>query len=112
MRTAKHGMLRTPRDVASCWLRQRRTGRAGAEPLTKQDFEELALFRFGTRRYVHLSAETVRRHGRGWATVRESADRLQLRHHSVIELMKQTCRWSNPHLACGRGRCRPGRHRG
>jgi DNA-binding MarR family transcriptional regulator len=70
--------------------------------LTKQDFEELARFRFGIRRYLHFSEETVRRHGvipqhyqlllalKGfpdweWAAVRELADRLQLRHHSVIE---------------------------
>lgn len=81
-------------------------GQAGAEPLTKQDFEALARFRFGIRRYLHFSDETVRRHGltpqhyqlllalkgfpdREWATVRELADRLQLRHHSVVELVNR-----------------------
>jgi DNA-binding MarR family transcriptional regulator len=80
--------------------------RAAAEPLTKQDFEALARFRFGVRRYLHFSEETVRRHGvtpqqyqlllalkgfpgREWATVRELADRLQLRHHSVVELVNR-----------------------
>jgi len=80
--------------------------RAGAEPLTKQDFKALARFRFGIRRYLHFSEETVRRHGvtpqhyqlllalkgfpdREWATVRELADRLQLRHHSVVELVNR-----------------------
>jgi DNA-binding MarR family transcriptional regulator len=96
-----------------------RSGRAGpwsnglvAEPedveptvaLTKQEFEALARFRFGIRRYLRFSEETVRRCGltpqqyqlllalkgfpeREWATVRELAERLQLRHHSVVELV-------------------------
>jgi DNA-binding MarR family transcriptional regulator len=76
----------------------------GAVPLTKRDFEALAEFRFGIRRYLRFSEETVRRDGltpqqyqlllalkgfpaRDWATVREVADRLQLRHHSVVELV-------------------------
>jgi DNA-binding MarR family transcriptional regulator len=78
--------------------------RAGSEALTKQDFEALAEFRFGIRRYLRFSEETVRSHGvtpqhyqlllalkgfpgREWATVRELAERLQLRHHSVVELV-------------------------
>src|SRR3954447_20807464 len=77
---------------------------ASERPLTKQDFEALARFRFGLRRYLRFSEETVRRDGltpqqyqlllalkgfpgREWATVRELADRLQLRHHSVVELV-------------------------
>ena len=77
-----------------------------AEPLTKQDFEALARFRFGIRRYLRFSEETVRQHGvtpqqyqlllaikgfpgRDWALVRELADRLQLRHHSVVELVNR-----------------------
>jgi DNA-binding MarR family transcriptional regulator len=76
------------------------------EPLTKEDFEALARFRFGIRRYLRFSEETVRRHGvtpqqyqlmlalkgfpgRDWAMVREVADRLQLRHHSVVELINR-----------------------
>jgi DNA-binding MarR family transcriptional regulator len=78
-------------------------GRPGSGPLTRRDFEALARFRFGIRRYLRFSEETVRSHGltpqhyqlllalkgfpgREWATVRELADRLQLRHHSVVEL--------------------------
>ena len=78
---------------------------AGAA-LTKQDFEALARFRFGIRRYLRFSEETVRSHGvtpqqyqlmlalkgfpgREWAVVRELADRLQLRHHSVVELVNR-----------------------
>jgi DNA-binding MarR family transcriptional regulator len=77
-----------------------------AEPLTKQDFEALARFRFGIRCYLRFSEETVRQHGvtpqqyqlllaikgfpgRDWAVVRELADRLQLRHHSVVELVNR-----------------------
>lgn len=77
-----------------------------APPLSKQDFEALAQFRFGVRRYLRFSEETVRRDGltpqqyqlllalkgfpgRDWATVREVADRLQLRHHSVVELVNR-----------------------
>jgi len=75
-------------------------------PLTKRDFEALAQFRFGIRRYLRFSEETVRSHGltpqqyqlllalkghpgREWATVSELADRLQLRHHSVVELLNR-----------------------
>jgi DNA-binding MarR family transcriptional regulator len=76
------------------------------DPLTKRDFEALARFRFGIRRYLRFSEETVRRHGvtpqqyqlmlalkgfpgRDWAVVRELADRIQLRHHSVVELVNR-----------------------
>ena len=78
-------------------------------PLTKADFEALAHFRFGLRRYLRFSEETVRRYGlspqqyelllaikgfpgREWATIRELADRLQLRHHSVVELVSRAQR--------------------
>jgi DNA-binding MarR family transcriptional regulator len=80
--------------------------RPGAAPLTKQDFEALARFRFGIRRYLRFSEETVRRNGltpqqyqlllalkgfpgREWATVGELAERLQLRHHSMGELVNR-----------------------
>jgi DNA-binding MarR family transcriptional regulator len=76
------------------------------EPLSKQDFEALARFRSGIRRYLRFSEETVRRHGvtpqqyqlmlalkgfpgRDWAVVREIAEQLQLRHHSVVELVNR-----------------------
>ncbi|MFC5995498.1 MarR family winged helix-turn-helix transcriptional regulator [Pseudonocardia hispaniensis] len=79
-------------------------GRPETAPLTKRDFEALAEFRFGIRRYLRFSEETVRHHGltpqqyqlllalkgfpgREWATVGELADRLQLRHHSTVELV-------------------------
>ncbi|MEU4234441.1 MarR family winged helix-turn-helix transcriptional regulator [Nonomuraea sp. NPDC026600] len=76
------------------------------EPLTKQDFEALARFRFGLRTYLRFSEEAVRSAGltpqqyqlllalkgfpgRDWASVRELADRLLLRHHSVVELISR-----------------------
>lgn len=77
------------------------------EPLTKAEFESLARFRSGIRRYLRFSEEIVRGHGltpqhyqlllalkgfpsREWATVRELADLLQLRHHSVVELINRS----------------------
>ncbi|TFV64004.1 MarR family transcriptional regulator [Geodermatophilus sp. DF01-2] len=77
--------------------------------MTKEDFEALARFRFGIRRYLRFSEEAVRQHGltpqqyqlmlaikgfpgRDWAVVRELADRLQLRHHSVVELVTRAQR--------------------
>ena len=75
-------------------------------PLTKEDFEALARFRFGIRRYLRFSEEIVRTLGltpqqyqamlalkgfpdREWATIGELADRLQLRHHTVVELVNR-----------------------
>lgn len=66
----------------------------------------MARFRFGIRRYLRFSEETVRELGltpqhyqlllalkgfpdRDWALIRELADRLQLRHHSVVELVNR-----------------------
>lgn len=74
--------------------------------MTKSDFEALARFRFGIRRYLRFSEDTVRELGltpqhyqlllalkgfpeRDWASIRELADRLQLRHHSVVELVNR-----------------------
>ncbi|QGN35694.1 MarR family winged helix-turn-helix transcriptional regulator [Microlunatus sp. Gsoil 973] len=78
----------------------------GSEPLSKSDFEELARFRFAIRRYLRVSEEIVRSRGltpqqyqlllalmgfpgREWATVKELADLIQLRHHSVVELVNR-----------------------
>ncbi len=76
------------------------------EPLDKAAFEALARFRFGIRRFLRFSELTVREHGvtpqqyqlmlalkgfpgRDWAVVHELAERLQLRHHSVVELVNR-----------------------
>lgn len=73
-------------------------------PLDKADFEALARFRSGIRRYLRFSEVTVRSHGvspqqyqlmlalkgapgRDWARIGELAEWLQLRHHSVVELV-------------------------
>lgn len=86
------------------------------EPLTKRDFEALARFRFGIRRYLRFSEETVRRHGltpqqyqlllalkgfpgREWASLRELADRLVLRHNSVVELVDRAQKQGLVHRA-------------
>lgn len=80
--------------------------RADLAPLSKRDFEALAQFRFAIRRYLRFSEETVRASGltpqqyqlllalkgfpgRDWASIRELAERLQLRHHSVVELINR-----------------------
>jgi DNA-binding MarR family transcriptional regulator len=94
-------------DEPESWHQSSPNGSAEShDPLTKQDFEALARFRFAIRRYLRFSEETVRRHGvtpqqyqlmlalkgfpgRDWAMVRELADRLQLRHHSVVELVNR-----------------------
>lgn len=78
-------------------------------PLTKSEFEALASFGFSIRQYLRFSEETVRAHGvnpqqyqvllalkgfpeREWASVGELAERLQLRHHSVVELVNRAQR--------------------
>lgn len=77
-----------------------------SDPLSKADFEALARFRFGIRRYLRVSEEIVRGRGvtpqqyqlmlalmgypgREWASVQELADLIQLRHHSVVELVNR-----------------------
>ncbi|MCE0762471.1 MarR family winged helix-turn-helix transcriptional regulator [Pseudonocardia kujensis] len=84
----------------------RQRGRGPSSGLTKQDFEALARFRFGIRRYLRLREETVRDRGltprqyqlllalegfpgREGATVGELAERLPLRHHSTVELINR-----------------------
>lgn len=77
---------------------------AASDPLSEGEFEALARFRSDIRRYLRFSEETVREHGvtprqyqlllaikgssgREWANVSELAESLQLRHHSVVELV-------------------------
>lgn len=77
---------------------------AKSDSLSKGEFEALARFRSDIRRYLRFSEETVREHGvtpqqyqlllalkgspgREWANVSELAECLQLRHHSVVELV-------------------------
>ena len=83
-----------------------RTRAPRSESLTKAEYEALARFRFGIRRYLRFSEDVVRGMGltpqqyqlmlalkgfpgRDWALIRELADRLQLRHHSIVELVNR-----------------------
>ena len=43
------------------WAVDAETGDVEPTPLTKEDFEALARFRFGIRRYLRFSEETVHR---------------------------------------------------
>ena len=72
-------------------------------PFTKAEYEELARFRYGVRRYLRFSELAVRRAGlrpqqyqlllaikgypdRDWVTVGEAAERLQIQHNSAVGL--------------------------
>jgi DNA-binding MarR family transcriptional regulator len=72
--------------------------------LSKAQFENLAAFRYGLRQFLRFSEEAAKRAGvtpqqhqallaikgfpgRDTVTVSELAERLQLRHHSTVELL-------------------------
>lgn len=74
--------------------------------LTKREYELLATFRYMLRQFLHFSEEAARaidlqpqQHqallmikgfpDRDWVTIKELADRLQIRHHSTVELVKR-----------------------
>jgi DNA-binding MarR family transcriptional regulator len=74
-----------------------------APPFSKTEYEELARFRYGVRRYLRFSELAVRRAGfrpqqyqlllaikgypgRDWLTVGEAAERLQIQHNSAVGL--------------------------
>lgn len=76
------------------------------QSLTKAEYELLATFRYVLRQFLHFSEEAARaielqpqQHqallmikgfpDRDWVTITELADRLQLRHHSTVELVKR-----------------------
>ena len=77
---------------------------SSSPPLSKDDFERLADFRYRLRRFLRFSEEQAQAHditplqyllllqirgfpGREWATVAELAERLQSHHHSVVGLV-------------------------
>src|ERR671937_731918 len=67
----------------------RSTGEPMAKPsLTDQEYALLAQFRSRLRRFLHWSEQRIRadRSGRG-PTIGEMAEFLQLRHHTVVELV-------------------------
>ncbi|GLV56751.1 MarR family transcriptional regulator [Dictyobacter sp. S3.2.2.5] len=74
------------------------------EVLTDNDYSALSEFRYAIRRFLHFSEEAARATGlepqqhqlllavkglslRGSPTIRDIAERLQLRHHSTVELL-------------------------
>jgi DNA-binding MarR family transcriptional regulator len=74
-----------------------------AHAFSKSEYEELARFRYGVRRYLRFSELAVRRAGfrpqqyqlllaikgypgREWVTVGEAAERLQIQHNSAVGL--------------------------
>jgi DNA-binding MarR family transcriptional regulator len=75
----------------------------GAHAFSKEEFEALARFRYGLRRYLRFSEIAVRAAnlrpqqyqlllaikgfpGRDWLTVGEAAERLQIQHNSAVGL--------------------------
>ncbi|HWD17904.1 MAG TPA: helix-turn-helix domain-containing protein [Verrucomicrobiae bacterium] len=77
---------------------------AAPKKLSKVQHENLAAFRYALRKFLHFSEETARRAGitaqqhqallaiKGFpgphpVTIRDLAERLQLRHHSVVGLL-------------------------
>lgn len=75
-----------------------------ASPLTKDEFEALAQFRYELRRFLRFSEQATHSHGvtplhyllllqikgypgREWATITELAERLQAKHHGVVSLV-------------------------
>lgn len=76
------------------------------QPLLKQDFENLARFRYHMRRFLRISEEMTRRAGitqlqyllllqikgfagRNWASVEELGARLQLKQHGVVSVISR-----------------------
>ena len=74
-----------------------------SQPLSKEDYEQLADFRYQLRRFLRFSEEVTQEHGitplqyllllqvrgypgRDWATIAELAERLQAHHHGVVAL--------------------------
>lgn len=76
------------------------------KPLSKDDYEQLADFRYQLRRFLRFSEEVAQEHGitplqyllllqvkgypgREWATIAELAERLQAHHHGVVALVSR-----------------------
>lgn len=76
----------------------------GAASVSPADIRNLARFRYAVRKFLRFSEEAVRDNGltpqhhqlllgvagftgKGWATIGELADFLQVRHHSVVGLV-------------------------
>jgi len=74
--------------------------------VSKEEYEVLAAFRYAVRQFLRFSESAARQHGltpqqhqlllavkgfpgRDWATISELAERLQLRHQSVIGIINR-----------------------
>ena len=94
------------KNIAQRYIFMAKTDRSPrtARALSKTDYEQLAAWRYSLRRFLRFSEEaavaagvTPRQHqallaiqgmpGRAEATVGELAERLQLKHHSTVELV-------------------------
>jgi DNA-binding MarR family transcriptional regulator len=77
-----------------------------SKPLSKEDYEQLADFRYQLRRFLRFSEEVTQEHGitplqyllllqvkgypgRDWASIAELAERLQAHHHGVVALVSR-----------------------
>lgn len=86
-------------------MKANEAGINGSE-ISKQEYEELARFRYHLRRFLRFSEEATRKDGvtplqyqmmlqikgfpgRDWATVSELAERLQAKHHGVVALISR-----------------------
>ncbi len=82
----------------------RRAGAQAPRPVTKREYETISAFRGELRRFLRFSEEAARRSGlspqqhqlmltvqgmpgREFATIKELAQHLQLRHHTVVGLV-------------------------
>jgi DNA-binding MarR family transcriptional regulator len=89
-----------PRPHISCY--DILEGGSATQELTAADYQALAEFRYQIRRFLHFSEQAARRAGlepsqhqlllavkahAGELTVGDLAERLQLRHHSVVGLL-------------------------
>lgn len=80
------------------------SGRTKSRPVTKREYETIAAFRSELRRFLRFSEEAARQSGlspqqhqlmlavrgmpgREYATIKEIAQHLQLRHHTVVGLV-------------------------
>jgi DNA-binding MarR family transcriptional regulator len=85
---------------------QAETGNTTARPVSKQEYEMLAAFRYALRRFMRFSERAAQSAGitpqqhqallaikgfpdRDYVTVSELAEWLQLRHHSTVELVNR-----------------------
>ncbi|HEX4985987.1 MAG TPA: MarR family transcriptional regulator [Burkholderiales bacterium] len=99
---------------------RKRPGKRAPAPLTKAQYEALALFRYRLRSFLRISEEICRSRGvtplqyqlllqvkgfpgRQWASVGELAERLQAKHHGMVSLVSRCERAGLVARRTGRG---------